>query len=84
MGNCNLGSMVLPPESPAHSYLDQVEKAALRAADLSRQLLAYAGKGEVTIGRVDMNRLVREMTELLSVSLTKKGSSLNRVGKPGL
>jgi len=51
---------------------EQVEKAALRAADLSRQLLAYAGKGKVTIGWVNVNQLVREMTELLSVSLSKK------------
>jgi PAS domain S-box-containing protein len=72
LGNCNLGSMVLPAESPAIPYLDQIEKATLRAADLSRQMLAYAGKGKVAILRVDLNRLVREMTELLSVSLSKK------------
>jgi len=72
LGNCNLASMVLPQESPALPYLDQIEKATMRAADLSRQMLAYAGKGKVAIGRVDMNRLVHEMTELLSVSLSKK------------
>ena len=31
-------------------------------------MLAYAGKGKVAIGRVDMNRLVHEMTELLSLT----------------
>ena len=72
LGNCNLGSMVLPEDSPALPYLDQIEKATLRAADLSRQMLAYAGKGKVVIQRVDLNRLVHEMTELLSVSLSKK------------
>jgi PAS domain S-box-containing protein len=72
LGNANLASMVLPSESQAHPYLDQIEKATMRAADLSRQMLAYAGKGKVAIGRVDLNRLVHEMTELLSVSLSKK------------
>jgi PAS domain S-box-containing protein len=72
LGNCNLASMVMPQESPALPYLDQIEKATMRAADLSRQMLAYAGKGKVSIGRVDMNRLVHEMTELLSVSLSKR------------
>jgi nitrogen-specific signal transduction histidine kinase len=72
LGNCNLASMVLPADSAALPYLDQIEKATMRAADLSRQMLAYAGKGKVAILRVDMNRLVREMTELLSVSLSKK------------
>ena len=64
--------MVLPAESPSLPYLDQIEKASMRAADLTRQMLAYAGKGKVAIGRVDLNRLVHEMTELLSVSLSKK------------
>jgi PAS domain S-box-containing protein len=72
LGNCNLATMVLAAESPALPYLDQIEKATMRAADLSRQMLAYAGKGKVAIVRVDLNRLVREMTELLSVSLSKK------------
>jgi PAS domain S-box-containing protein len=72
LGNCNLASLTLPPDSSAHPYLDQIEKATLRAADLSRQMLAYAGKGKVSIIKVDMNRLVHEMTELLGVSLSKK------------
>jgi len=72
LGNCNLASLVLPGESPALPYLDQIEKATLRAADLSRQMLAYAGKGKITIRRVDLNRLVHEMTELLGVTLSKK------------
>jgi PAS domain S-box-containing protein len=72
LGNCNLASMVLPGDSPALPYLDQIEKATMRAADLSRQMLAYAGKGKVAITRVNLNRLVQEMTELLSVTLSKK------------
>jgi PAS domain S-box-containing protein len=72
MGNCNLGSMSLPVESPAHPYLDQIEKASLRAADLTKQLLAYAGKGKVMVLDMDLNRLVREIAELLAVSISKK------------
>jgi PAS domain S-box-containing protein len=72
LGNCNLAAMVLLQDSPAQPYLDQIEKATMRAADLSRQMLAYAGRGKVAILRVNMNRLVQEMTELLSVSLSKK------------
>ncbi|BDU73332.1 PAS domain-containing hybrid sensor histidine kinase/response regulator [Mesoterricola silvestris] len=74
LGNCNLASMVLDPGSPATPYLDQVEKASLRAADLTRQMLAYAGKGRIMILAVNLNYLVQEMTELLSVSISKKAS----------
>ena len=74
IGNCNLGSMSLPPESPAHPYLDQIEKASLRAADLTKQMLAYAGKGKVMVVNMDLNRLVHEIAQLLSVSISKKAS----------
>jgi len=72
LGNANLGAMHLPPESPALPYLRQIEQATLRAADLTRQLLAYAGKGRLQVVEVDLNRLVVEMTQLLTVSISKK------------
>ena len=72
LGNSNIAAMHLPPESPAMPYLGQIEQATLRAADLTRQLLAYAGKGRFQVIEVDLNRLVVEMTQLLTVSLSKK------------
>jgi len=72
LGNANLGASHLPPESPAQAFLQQIEKATLRAADLTRQLLAYAGKGRVQAVEVNLNRLVAEMTQLLTVSISKK------------
>jgi len=72
LGNANLGAMHLPPESPARPFLQQIEQATLRAADLTRQLLAYAGKGRLQVIEVDLNRLVVEMTQLLTVSISKK------------
>ncbi len=74
LGNANLGGMHLPPESPALPYLHQIEQATLRAADLTRQLLAYAGKGRLQVIEVDLNRLVMEMTQLLTVSISKKAA----------
>ncbi|MBI1751328.1 MAG: response regulator [Acidobacteria bacterium] len=72
LGNANLGMLHLPRESPVLPYLQQIEQATLRAADLTRQLLAYAGKGRLQVIEVDLNRLVLEMTQLLSVSISKK------------
>ncbi len=74
LGNANLGSLVLPVESPGRAYLQQIETASLNAADLTRQLLAYAGKGKFILTEVDLNRAVREMTQLLSVSISKKAA----------
>ena len=68
LGNCNLGTMSLPPESPVHPYLNQIEKASVRAADLTRQMLAYAGKGKVMIVKVDLGWLLLGMKPLLEAS----------------
>ncbi len=72
MGNANLAASHLPPESPAQPFLNQIENATLRAADLTRQLLAYAGKGQMQAILVNLNRLAQEMIQLLTVSISKK------------
>ncbi len=74
LGNASLGSLALPAESPGRVYLDRIEEATVRAADLTRQLLAYAGKGNFVKTTVDLNRAVQEMTQLLSVSISKKAA----------
>jgi CheY-like chemotaxis protein len=46
----------------------EVLRASRRAADLCRQIQAYAGRGQVSSSVVDLNEVVDEMGELLSVS----------------
>jgi PAS domain S-box-containing protein len=72
LGNTNLAQMQLKANSPISPYLKNVEKTSLRAADLCRQMLAYAGKGRFTLQYLDLNEVVRETLELLEVSITKK------------
>ncbi len=71
LGNANLARIESPPGSAAVPYLDQIEQICLRAADLCRQMLAYAGKGRFVIEQLDLNRLVSDMTHLLQVSISK-------------
>ena len=72
LGNANLASADLPSGHPAGPYMARIEEASLRAADLTRQLLAYAGKGKMQVDELDLNHLVQEMTRLLTVSISKK------------
>jgi PAS domain S-box-containing protein len=71
LGNASLARMDLPEASPVVPYLDQIEKAAQHAADLCRQMLAYAGKGRFVLQDVDLSALVRETTHLLESSIAK-------------
>jgi PAS domain S-box-containing protein len=72
LGNANLARLDLPPESPVHSSLQQIEKAALRAAELCKEMLAYSGRSQLTVTPVDLSALVEDTAQLLQVSISKK------------
>jgi len=72
LGNADLAMDELPRHAPARENLVEIENAAKRAADLSRQMLAYSGKGKFVIAPIDLNEFVEEMAHLLDVSISKK------------
>ncbi|RDH82327.1 MAG: hypothetical protein DIZ80_08485 [endosymbiont of Galathealinum brachiosum] len=47
-----------------------IEKAGLRAADLTRQLLSFSRREAKQISTVNINQAISEMTEIISRSLT--------------
>jgi two-component system cell cycle sensor histidine kinase/response regulator CckA len=71
LGNADLAMLSLSPASPAFPYVEEITKASLRAADLCRQMLAYSGKGRFVVGHYDLSELVREMAQILKVSVSK-------------
>ncbi len=71
LGNANLAATRLAPESPAQDLLDRIQSTAMRAADLTKQLLAYSGKGAFVVEAIDLESVIREMTHLLEVSISK-------------
>lgn len=71
MGNAGLALLELPDDSPVRETIEQIEVAAQRAADLTRQMLAYSGKGRFIIQHLDLGKLVQEMSQLLKVSISK-------------
>jgi two-component system, cell cycle sensor histidine kinase and response regulator CckA len=69
LGNASLALELTPPDSETGGMLRDIIRASERAADLTRQLLAYAGKGRFLIERVDVSELVRDISELLRSSV---------------
>ncbi len=72
LGNVNLAQLQLSPASPAQPYLDSLEKTVLKASELTKQMLAYSGKGSFVVKLNDLNQVVSEMTHLLQVSISKR------------
>ncbi|MFK7954458.1 MAG: response regulator [Lysobacterales bacterium] len=65
MGNAGLCISNAGEDSSISSWLKEIEMAALSAADLTRQLLAYSGKGRFAVKHLDLVALIRDTDGLL-------------------
>jgi PAS domain S-box-containing protein len=72
MGNASLVASDLPPESGHHEKLADVLRSSQRAADLTKQLLAYSGKGRHFMQKLDLSTVVRRMQGLIESTASKK------------
>lgn len=61
----------LDADNPARRYIEEIKKAALRGASLTRQLLAFTRKREVEPRVVDFNEVVSEAKNLLRPVLSE-------------
>jgi signal transduction histidine kinase len=71
LGNASLALDVIPAGSSLAPLLTNVVQASERAANLTRQLLAYAGKGRFFIQRLDLSQQVREISSLIQLSIPR-------------
>jgi two-component system cell cycle sensor histidine kinase/response regulator CckA len=72
LGNASLALADLLPGAAGRQAVARIESAAIRASELTRQLLAFAGKEELATEAVDVNAIIRETQELLEVSLSSR------------
>ncbi len=71
LGNVGLALELASHESPLVPLLEDIQIAATRAADLTRQMLAYSGRGRFVIEPISVNAIVDEMTHLLGSVISK-------------
>jgi PAS domain S-box-containing protein len=72
IGNASLAQEMLPPDHPAAELLDGVIKTGQQAAHLTRQMLAYSGKGKFLVEALNLSALIPEMAGLVRPSISKK------------
>ena len=72
LGQADLALLTLTSGSPARPSLEEIVKTTRRAAGLTNQLLAYSGKGQFVTRVVDLGETVKEMANLLQVSVSGK------------
>lgn len=71
LGNADLIMRDVPDQPGTQESLRDIREAALRASELSTQMLDYSGRGTFSIRPTDLNRQVRHVVSLLRGSLSR-------------
>lgn len=71
-GNADLAKVKLVKGEDISRFLDNIILACQRAADLTRQMLAYAGKGKMICSKEDINDIINDISSLMDSSIPKK------------
>jgi PAS domain S-box-containing protein len=64
LGNADLGLRDTPLGAPGRTSLENIRDASLRAAELTDQLLAYAGRGGMGATRIDPAAIIDELLRI--------------------
>jgi PAS domain S-box-containing protein len=83
VGGVSYALEVLPEDHELRPLLEGALKAGDRAAHLTRQMLAYAGKGRFLVESVDLSQILQSTCELLQASISKS-IDLNLLHRPHL
>jgi PAS domain S-box-containing protein len=71
LGNASLALDSVEDAEATRRLLQDVMGAGERAAELTRQMLAYAGKGSFSVGPVDLSTLIHELAPLIQTSIPR-------------
>ena len=71
LGNASLVLESLPPTSAVRPLIKDVVTASERAAQLTRQMLAYSGRGRFVVQKVDVSNLIRQAVPLIQASIPR-------------
>jgi nitrogen-specific signal transduction histidine kinase/CheY-like chemotaxis protein len=71
LGNADLVLDDIAPDSPVRQRVQQMQTAARHAADLTRQLLAYSGKGRGIVQPLSLNDVIDGMAPLLTTAISR-------------
>ncbi len=71
LGQSSLALTKLSSGAPAFAHIERTVKAAERASDLTRQLLAYSGRGQFELQPLQLNAIIEDNLHLLEAAIPK-------------
>ena len=74
LGNAEMIKEDSLPPSDTRKSMEVIISSCYRAADLCRQMLAYAGQGTFTVEPTDLSMMIRDIRSLLESAVSKKST----------
>ena len=74
IGNADLARHETTPGSSTSDAIDGIQSSAHRAAALTRQMLAYAGKGQIEMVASNLSAVIDDVSQLLRTVVPKRAT----------
>lgn len=74
LGSATMARESLDDPKQLDEILANIETTTQRAADLTKQILAYAGKGRFVVETINLSVLVKEMSVLLNTQVSRRAT----------
>lgn len=74
MGHASMACLFLSEQSPARASIDAVLAASKNAAQLTKQMLAYSGRGKFVISPINLSQIVEDTSRFAASLLSKKAT----------
>ena len=72
LGNAELARRELAPDSPTLVLFNDIEASAMRAVELTRQMLAYSGRAQLESRPLDLSNVIDAMADALRKTISLK------------
>ena len=72
LGNAELGLMKVTADSPATPIFLEIGKAARRAANLTKQMLAYSGRDQIAVEPVQLESMIQDAVPFLQSMFSQR------------
>jgi len=82
IGFASLARQAIERDHPAQEYIERIELAGERAAELTAQMLAYSEHGRLEVAAIHFDRVVEETVELAKPAISNEAILDLRLGAP--